>query len=760
MLIASGNQPRKMPVMTYKKDSKELINQLLEKVDLEELIAEVLEKKKQADKRNAPLDAWFLGPKAEHGDIWLDIFNYIFRDYIHWRRNYFPEDPIIVNRERLKTHDLWLETLRSEIDQILNHLKAHFPFYSPRYNAHMISEQTFPSVVGYFAAMLYNPNNVSEEAAPITLTLEIEVGKMVAEMLGYNPNTSWAHICSGGTLANTEAHWIARMVQFAPLMIQEYCRERRVQNFEIKMPNGSAANILDLTYRELINLKTNRAAAMVRELARHLIAGGDDAKVIDDINDFFHHSRFNINNNGLYSVLSEIKMTPVIFVSEAAHYSIKKIANVLGYGENAVQFVPVESHFRMNADALREKLFNLPEDKYIASVIGIAGTTEEGAVDPIHKIKFTRDDLEREQNRSFWLHVDAAWGGYITSLFRGHELADSHEHKSLGEICQEYFEKLDIREQTELMILSPHPGIKTKERKKISLEWRDTEVYSAFLAMPNADSITVDPHKLGYIPYPAGLIAFQKSLVTELVIQKAPYITDEATGVKNIDRNIEIRDVGPYIIEGSKPGAAAAACWLSHKTIPLVHNGHGKIIKTSLLNAKRFARYISLHKRLFETIELKILGKTGTCRQKFGFELLQEPDTNLVCFLCIPMREDKGGNFHRDESFKLAEINRLNQRIYGRATIKGTKRQRKMPYSQEFFVSRTTLTDEQYKPSSIPGILEKFGFSIFDYERHGIFVLRSTLMNPWHHLAKKQGKNYLLDFLVNLHQIARDILND
>src|SRR5687768_6654847 len=228
--------------MTYKKDTEKLINQL-NKNDLEELIKQVLEKRKGEEKRNAPLDAWFLGPKAEHGDIWLETITYIFRDYIHWRRNYFPEDPIVLSRERRKSCELWFETLQNEIDKILNQLKAHFPFYSPRYNAHMISEQTFPAVVGYFAAMLYNPNNVSEEAAPITLALEIEVGKMVAGMLGYNPNTSWAHICSGGTLANTEAHWIARMAQFAPLTVQEYCRARRVNDFEIKMPDGRTAGI-------------------------------------------------------------------------------------------------------------------------------------------------------------------------------------------------------------------------------------------------------------------------------------------------------------------------------------------------------------------------------------------------------------------------------------------------------------------------------------------------------------------------------------
>ena len=32
----------------------------------------------------------------------------------------------------------------------------------------MVAEQTLPSIAAYFAAMLYNPNNVSKEAAPET----------------------------------------------------------------------------------------------------------------------------------------------------------------------------------------------------------------------------------------------------------------------------------------------------------------------------------------------------------------------------------------------------------------------------------------------------------------------------------------------------------------------------------------------------------------------------------------------------------------
>ena len=112
--------------------------------------------------------------------------------------------------------------------------------------------------------------------------------------------------------------------------------------------------------------------------------------------------------------------------------------------------------------------------------------------------------------------------------------------------------------------------------------------------MFSADSVTVDPHKLGYVPYPAGVIAFKNKLVTTLVAQDAPYISTTRNDVAQIDIP-EINAVGSYIIEGSKPGAAALSCWFSAKMIPLDLHHHGKIIKTSLLNARRLAHYIETY---------------------------------------------------------------------------------------------------------------------------------------------------------------------
>ena len=80
--------------------------------------------------------------------------------------------------------------------------------------------------------------------------------------------------------------------------------------------------------------------------------------------------------------------------------------------------------------------------------------------------------------------------------------------------------------------------------------------------------MTIDPHKLGYIPYPAGMVSIRHGLVTELIRQDAAYVFDKQSGLLP-DFGFKIGDIGSYILEGSKPGAAAASCYLAHKTILL-----------------------------------------------------------------------------------------------------------------------------------------------------------------------------------------------
>ena len=117
----------------------------------------------------------------------------------------------------------------------------------------------------------------------------------------------------------------------------------------------------------------------------------------------------------------------IILVSELGHYSIRKSAGVLGLGYDAVTPIPVDSANRMNLKVLDRTLeaHHRDSETAVVAVIGIAGTTETGAVDPLPAIA----DLCREFGVHF--HVDAAWGGPVLvseryrGLLNGVERADS-----------------------------------------------------------------------------------------------------------------------------------------------------------------------------------------------------------------------------------------------------------------------------------------------------------------------------------------------
>ncbi|WP_051966481.1 pyridoxal phosphate-dependent decarboxylase family protein [Kitasatospora mediocidica] len=97
---------------------------------------------------------------------------------------------------------------------------------------------------------------------------------------------------------------------------------------------------------------------------------------------------------------------PRIFASRAAHFSVQRAAAVLGLGERAVVAVDVDRELRMDGAALGAALAAAVRDGQTPiAVVATAGTTDTGAVDPLHRCA----DLAAEYGA--WLHVDAAYGG-------------------------------------------------------------------------------------------------------------------------------------------------------------------------------------------------------------------------------------------------------------------------------------------------------------------------------------------------------------
>ncbi|WP_371500815.1 pyridoxal-dependent decarboxylase [Kitasatospora sp. NBC_00374] len=97
---------------------------------------------------------------------------------------------------------------------------------------------------------------------------------------------------------------------------------------------------------------------------------------------------------------------PVIVASRAAHFSVQRAAALLGLGERAVLAVPVDRELRMDPRALADTLAGaVRAGRTPIAVVATAGTTDTGAVDPLHR---AADLAARHGAR---LHVDAAYGG-------------------------------------------------------------------------------------------------------------------------------------------------------------------------------------------------------------------------------------------------------------------------------------------------------------------------------------------------------------
>ncbi|MGH2578782.1 MAG: decarboxylase, partial [Actinomycetota bacterium] len=206
------------------------------------------------DPRDA-MRAWFLGPRAENAELLERLVVESLRDHVFWRRNYHPEDGFAIREmdKRQQGYEETVATLTQELMGLLAELKRDVPFFSGRYKGHMIGEQTIASQIGYFATMLYNPNNIAIEISPVTTRHELEVAGQLARMIGYDPSRSWGHLTSGGTIANFEALWLARGVRYLAVAAAGAAGELGL-DLPVRLPGGTTASIAELSLWELLNI--------------------------------------------------------------------------------------------------------------------------------------------------------------------------------------------------------------------------------------------------------------------------------------------------------------------------------------------------------------------------------------------------------------------------------------------------------------------------------------------------------------------------
>jgi glutamate/tyrosine decarboxylase-like PLP-dependent enzyme len=187
----------------------------------------------------------------------------------------------------------------------------------------------------------------------------------------------------------------------------------------------------------------------------------------------------------------------------------------------------------------------------VGTVVLTAGTTGLGAIDPVH------DALGLCRRHGARIHVDAAYGGFFTILAQDHAAE--------------------------------------RELRLPAAPWR---------AIAECDSVVVDPHKHGLQPYGCGAVLFRDPGVARFYLHDSPY-----TYFTSDDLHL-----GEISLECSRPGAAAAALWLTFRLLPPTRDGLGQVLAAGRRAALAWAA---------------LIGKSSV------LDLYQEPELDIVSYFPV-----------------------------------------------------------------------------------------------------------------------------
>lgn len=599
----------------------------------------------------------FLGPYGENDQLLESLVVEFLRDHVYWRRNLHPEDlpaiPTGANRE--PGYIAFESRLRKELHLLSASLKRSVPFHSPRYLGHMVSDLLIPGLAAQMLALPYNPNNVSADAAPITIDLELKAGLQLAAMVGWpsdpaRADCAFGHLTSGGTLANLQGLRLALALKAFPVALLAAgvpLPELPDDDWEAFNTGPVAATALYAAWSAW------RDALPPRE--RQVWQRRVDAQRIETL--------------GLSDFLDRHPhlSTPCVFAPATAHYSWSKGMKMLGLGRAQLALIPGRA-MRLDVDALEAALDDcLKLRQPVLMAVGVLGSTEFGTIDPIDRLADLRDRMQA-RGLGFSLHVDAAWGGYLASLFRNVD-GSLRTRDEVGEGFRGF----------------PRP-----------------EVHAAFAALARTDSATIDPHKLGYLPYGSGAFLCRDQRAIGLLAEDADYVFDDAPATDYFQRH---RQLGRYIPEGSKPGANAAAVYVTHRVLPLDHGNFGRLQARGILATEAFMD----EARGF----IARIAPLATALVPFA------PDCNLVCLAINPR-----------DNLDLARMNRFMRGLHDALRADpGQPLQR-----GEYFGSMTTLRPEAMGAEDTTRVLSALGFApdaLDAGDEDRIVILRHTLMNPF-----------------------------
>ncbi len=189
-----------------------------------------------------------------------------------------------------------------------------------------------------------------------------------------------------------------------------------------------------------------------------------------------------IEKKGLFYAMQSAGIDKtVILVSRRGHFSLKKAGGILGIGNENVIGIDVDDCHRIDLEKLENTVKQCRDSKKtkIAAIVGIAGTTETGTIDPLPAMA----DICEKYGVHF--HVDAAWGGPVL-------LSETHDRLLAG--------------------------------------------------IERADSVAIDCHKQFYMPMTSGMVYFKDPHALDHIAYHASYVNRPGSvdlGIKTLEGSRE-----------------------------------------------------------------------------------------------------------------------------------------------------------------------------------------------------------------------------
>jgi len=158
--------------------------------------------------------------------------------------------------------------LEPVLQEVARRLAAEPPYGDPFYLGHMLKPPHPVARLAYALTLWLNPNNHASDAGAATSRMELEALRALARLYGWRDAAG--HLCSGGTVANLEALWIARQA----LRARGIARPAIAASAQAHYCHARAAALLDLPFHAVPTDARGRLslAALEALLAREPIA--------------------------------------------------------------------------------------------------------------------------------------------------------------------------------------------------------------------------------------------------------------------------------------------------------------------------------------------------------------------------------------------------------------------------------------------------------------------------------------------------------